>query len=429
MNGAASAEATGRLARLRASARARFDALGIPKATDEDWRQTDVSAVAPFATIIAAPATVAASELDAIPLASLLPHRAVFVNGRFDPALSRLTGLPRGVRVESLAAVLARGGDGEDQEFGEAASFENAAFVALNTALFVDGLRVTIEAGVESAIPLHVVHVAVPEASPVAVHPRTLVVAHAGARITLVESFVTSGTGPYLTNAVTELIARDRAHIEHIKIQAEGPAARHVATVTGHQALGARIVSHNASLGASLARNDIGSRLDGPGAECRLYGFYIADGAQHVDNHTWLDHAKPQCPSWEMYKGLLAGRARAVFNGRIVVRDGAQKTDAKQSNKNLILGDEAVVYTRPQLEIHANDVKCTHGATIGRLDEEALFYLRTRGIGKVEARNVMIHAFAGDVIDLIPVPAIREHLANALHERLERGLRGEEARS
>jgi Fe-S cluster assembly protein SufD len=234
-------------------------------------------------------------------------------------------------------------------------------------------------------------------------------------------------SGKYLTNAVTEIVAEQDARVTHVKIQAEGPEGWHIASVAGLQARGARIDSHNVSLGGALARNDIGSRLDGPGAECRLYGFYLVDGEQHVDNHTWLDHASPNCPSWEMYKGLLAGKSRAIFNGRIVVREGAQKTDAKQSNKNLVLGDEATVYTRPQLEIHANDVKCTHGATIGRLDDESLFYLRTRGIGKDEARNVLIRAFSDDVIDKILVGAIREILVETLHDRLARDFAGIEA--
>jgi Fe-S cluster assembly protein SufD len=418
MSRTASVEATGWLPRLRAGAQVRFDVLGIPKPTDEDWRQTNVQAVAPFAATEALPAYASSAELDAVPLAAALPCRAVLVNGRFDERLSSLSAVPRGMRVRSLAAALAEAPADIEPYFARAASAENAAFVALNTALFADGVVVTIGAGVEAPIPLHVVHVAVPGETPAAIHPRTLVIAGAGSHVTLVESFVALRDGAYLTNAVTEIVAAEDARVTHVKIQTEDPAAWHVATVAGHQARGARIVSHNVSFGAALARNDIGSRLDGPGAECRLYGLYVVDGVQHIDNHTWLDHAMPHCPSWEMYKGLLSGASRAVFNGRIVVRDGAQKTDAKQSNKNLLLGDKAMVYTRPQLEIHANDVKCTHGATIGRLDEAALFYLRTRGIGKIEARNVLIRAFADDLIDLIPVPEVREVLSGMLHARL-----------
>jgi Fe-S cluster assembly protein SufD len=427
MSRTASIEATGWLIRLRAEARARFDVLGIPKPTDEDWRHTNVQPVAPFAATAAGPAKASAAAVDALPLAAALPHRAVLVNGHYDERLSTLSGLPRGVSVRSLATALADTPSTLEPHVGRAASGENAAFVALNTALFSDGIVVTVDAGVEVAAPLHIVHVAVPGPNPTAIHPRTLVHAREGSQLTLVESFVSLQAGTYLTNSVTEIIAEASAHVTHVKIQSEGASGWHVATVAAHQARDAQFVSHNVSFGAALARHDIGSRLDGPGAECRLYGLYVVDGAQHVDNHTWLDHAMPNCPSWEMYKGLLAGAGKAVFNGRIVVREGAQKTDAKQSNKNLILGDQAVVHTRPQLEIHANDVKCTHGATIGRLDDAALFYLRTRGIGKDEARSVLIRAFAEDLIDNIPIREVREYLSDVLHVRLEGGLRGVEA--
>jgi len=427
MSRTASIEATGWLPRLRKGAQERFDALGVPKPTDEDWRHTNVEAVAAFTATHAAPSSASAGALEALPLASTLPCRAVLLNGRYDASLSTLAGLPGGMRVTSLATALVENPGAVEPYLGRAASFEDAPFVALNTALFEDGVVVTVDAGVATAIPLHIVHVATPGAEPAATHPRTLVIAGSGSRVTVVESFVALGAGEYLTNAVTEIVAGPDAHVTHVKIQSEGPEGWHVATVAGHQARGARFVSHNVSLGARLARNDIGSRLDGPGAECQLYGFYLVDGNQHVDNHTWLDHAMPNCPSWELYKGLLAGRSRAVFNGRIMVRKDAQKTDAKQSNKNLILGDEATVSTRPQLEIFANDVKCTHGATIGRLDEESLFYLRTRGIGKDEARNVLIRAFADDVIDKIPLTLVRDVIVDGLHRRLERDFRGLEA--
>jgi len=427
MSRSASVEAPVWLQNLRTEARARFDALGIPKPTDEDWRQTNVQPVAPFAATIAAMAQTSAAELDALPFASTLPHRAVLVNGRFDGGLSHLAGLPRGLRVDGLAAALAETPESIEPHLGRAATGGTAAFVALNTALFADGIVVTVEAGVDASVPLHIVHVARPGVTPSAIHPRTLVIAKDGSRVTIVESFLALGAGTYLTNAVTEVVALPDAHVAHVKIQAEGPGGWHVGSVAGHQARGARFDSHNVSLGARLARNDIGSRLDGPGAECHLYGFYLVDGEQHVDNHTWLDHAMPDCPSWQMYKGLLAGHSRAVFNGRIVVRKDAQKTDAKQSNKNLILGDDAIVSTRPQLEIFANDVKCTHGATIGRLDDESLFYLRTRGIGKDEARNVLIHAFADDVLGKIPVSLVRDVVLAGLHRRLERDLQGVEA--
>jgi Fe-S cluster assembly protein SufD len=427
MSPTAGVAATGWLPRLRQGAQERFDVLGIPRPTDEDWRHTNVQAVAAFAATLSAPSSASQATLDAFPLAVTLPCRAVLFNGRYDASLSDVTGLPAGMRVTSLAFALRTSPELLEPHLGRAAAFDNAPFVALNTALFSDGVVVTVDADVEATLPLHIVHVATPGKDPATSHPRTLVVAGSGSRVTVVESFVAFGSGEYLTNAVTEIVAGAAAHVTHVKIQSEGLDGWHVATVAGHQARGATLVSHNVSLGARVARNDIGSRLDGEGAACQLYGFYLVDGRQHVDNHTWLDHAMPHCPSWELYKGLLAGRSRAVFNGRIMVRKDAQKTDAKQSNKNLILGDEAVVSTRPQLEIFANDVKCTHGATIGRLDEESLFYLRTRGIGKDEARNVLIRAFADDVIDKIPVAAVRDVIVDGLHHRLERDFRGIEA--
>jgi Fe-S cluster assembly protein SufD len=419
MSRTASVEAADWLVRVRAAAKSRFDALGLPKPTDEDWRQTNVQPVAAFIAALAGRAALTPTALDALPLASAIPLRAVLVNGRFDETLSALASIPRGVRVRSLASALTEEADALEPHLGRIAATEKAAFVAINTASFTDGVVVTVDAGVECAVPLHIVHTSVPDAQAATVHARTLVVAARGARVTVVESFLSGGPGAYLMNAVTELVAEDNAHITHVKIQDESASAWHVATVAGHQARASSIVSHNLSFGALVTRNDIGSRLDGEGAECRLYGLYVADGAQHVDNHTWLDHAKPHCPSWEMYKGLLFGASRAVFNGRIVVREGAQKTDAKQSNKNLILGDQATAYTRPQLEIYANDVKCTHGATIGRLDDEALFYLRTRGLDKKDARNVLVRAFADDLIDNVPVLELGKFLTEALHARLE----------
>jgi Fe-S cluster assembly protein SufD len=406
------------LAPLREAARARFARVGLPKPSDEEWRQTNVLPLGAFAETVAGPASIGRSAFDALPLASAIDVRAVLVNGRLDPALSTLSALPAGVAVAGLAGAAGRMADRLAPVVGRISAREDTPFAALNTASFVDGVVVAVDAGIEVAPAIHVVHVARPEPAPRAIHPRTVVLAARRSRVTIVESFVGVGEGRYLTNAVTEIDAGDDAHVTHVKIQSETPDGWHIASISGRQGRGATIVSHNVSLGAALSRNDIGSRLDGPGAECKLYGLYIADGTQHVDNHTWLDHAQPHCPSWEMYKGLLAGRARAVFNGRIVVREGAQKTDAKQSNRNLILGDGALVYTRPQLEIYANDVKCTHGATIGRLDEESLFYLRTRGLPATEARNLLIRAFAGDLIDQIPVAGIRAVLGDALDARL-----------
>jgi Fe-S cluster assembly protein SufD len=405
---------------LRAQARARFEATGLPRPGDEDWRQTNM---APLGAIAFEPAPEAAptdETLAAYPAASAIATRMTFVNGRFVPALSTLGRLPGGVTVGTLARALLAQPEAIEPHLARVAVDSRHPFVALNTALFEDGPVVTIEAGAELAEPIHILHVTRPGGRPSAVHPRGLVLAGPGSQAVVVETFLGPDAGPTLTNAVTEIVLQANARVDHVKVQLEGASAWHVASVAARVERDARLTSHNVSFGARLARNDIGARLEGSGAHGLLHGLYLADGEQHVDNHTWLDHSAPHCPSWEMYKGVLAGKARAVFSGRIVVRDGAQRTDAKQSNKNLILSDGAVVHTRPQLEIHANDVKCTHGATIGRLDEAALFYLRARGIGALPARDLLIHAFAAEVLGVLPVPALREILLAEMDRRLDR---------
>jgi len=267
------------------------------------------------------------------------------------------------------------------------------------------------------ADPVQVVHGSTGGTRPTAAHPRLLVVAGAGSEATVVETFLGRPPARTLTNGVAELVLEESAILHHVRVVDEGEAW-HVGAVQAHQSRDSRLISHNLCLGAALTRIDLGSVLDGEGAECLLHGFYLAEGRQHVDNHTFLEHAKPHCPSRELYKGVLSGGARAVFNGRILVRPDAQKTDAKQQNRNLLLSGEATVYTRPQLEIYANDVKCTHGATIGRLDEQALFYLRARGIGKTEARALLLRAFAAEILEQIPVPALRQSLEQIVSERL-----------
>jgi Fe-S cluster assembly protein SufD len=407
---------------LRDDARAHFEASGLPRPGDEEWRQTNV---APLGAIPFEPAdtrSAADEDLAAYPVAGAIAARFTFVNGRFHPALSTPDALPAGAAFEPLSDALSARPAALERHLARVAVDPRHPFVALNTALFEDAAIVTIGPGVELDAPIHIVHLAAPGRAPRASHPRTLVLAAPGSKAVVVETFLGPDSGTTLTNAVTELVLDENAQLDHVKIQLEGGEAWHIASIAARVGRDARLASHNVSFGAKLARNDIGALLGGPGAHALLHGLVLADGDQHVDNHTWLDHAAAHCPSWEMYKAVLAGRARAVFSGRIVVREGAQRTDAKQSNKNLILSDGAVVHTRPQLEIHANDVKCTHGATIGRLDDAALFYLRARGIGADRARDLLIHAFAAEVLGPIPVPAVREILLAAMDRRLDRDL-------
>jgi len=401
------------LDRLRESALDRFETVGLPSPAEEEWRHTSVAPIAatPFARASASGGAVSMAELSALPLAELGCPRIVLVNGRHDPALSEVSGLPSGIRVESLAAVLRSRPDEIEPHLGGRASIEDRAFTALNTASFEDGAVITVAPDAVIETPVHVLHLTAVAGVAVVSHPRTLVVVGDNAQASLIECYLGHGDGAYLHNSVTEVTLGRNACLDHVHVQADGAKAFHVGAIQTHQARDSRWAHHNISLGAKLARHDVGSLLNGEGAEATLNGLYVAVGDQHVDNHTVLVHAKPHCPSHELYKGILSGRAKAVFNGRIVVRPDAQKTDARQSNKNILLTDDALVHTRPQLEIYADDVKCTHGATIGRLQEEALFYLRARGIGLAEARSILIHGFVGEIFDRVAFDPLRERLA------------------
>jgi Fe-S cluster assembly protein SufD len=252
-------------------------------------------------------------------------------------------------------------------------------------------------------------------------HPRNLIVVGTGGRATIVESYVGPGRDAYFTNAVTEIEGGPGAIVEHYKVQRESEAGFHVATVQARLDRDAGFDSYNVSLGGALTRNDINAVLDAEGVQCRLDGLYVASGRQHVDNHTCIDHARPHCGSRELYKGVLDGASRGVFDGRIIVRPDAQKTDARQVNKNLLLSEEALVDTKPQLEIEADDVKCSHGATIGQLDEDAMFYLRSRAISEEAARNLLIQAFVSEVIHRIRIEPLRAGLECLLFTRLHKG--------
>jgi Fe-S cluster assembly protein SufD len=249
-------------------------------------------------------------------------------------------------------------------------------------------------------------------------HPRVLVMMGANSQATIVETYGAARGGVYLTNALTEVVAGEDATLQHYKVQRESAASFHVGAVHVRAARDASLAFHSISLGGSLVRNDVNVVLDGEGAGCTLNGLYLSDGTRLVDNHTTIDHARPHCSSREVYKGILAGHARAVFNGKIIVRPDAQKTDAKQTNKALLLSEDAQIHTKPQLEIFANDVRCTHGAAVGQMDDEAIFYLRARGIGEPEARHVLIRAFAGEVLNLMPLEPLRARIDEELVRRL-----------
>ena len=408
---------------LRAAAMASFEESGFPTTRQEDWRHTSVAALARTAFRRAERADDGPAAEDLAPLLfgrAFDGHQIVFVDGRHAPALSSVR-TADGVQIRSLRVVL----DGQPQLvepwLDRQAGAPGRPFAALNAAFLDDGAFVSIPEGAILAEPVHVVFFSTGgRGTPVASHPRVLVRAGRASQATLIESYGGVAGRTYLTNAVSEVVLEDGAVLDHYRVQRESEAAFHVATLAVSQGRASRFTSHAVSLGAALSRTDIRQLFAGEGGECVLNGLFLGRDTQHTDTHTWVDHAHPHCVTRELYKGIVDDRARGVFVGRILVRPGAQKTDAMQTNKNLILSREALVDSLPQLEILADDVKCKHGSTTGQLDPLALFYLRSRGIGEGAARALLTYAFASDVVQRIGVEALRAGLT----EHLQRWLPG-----
>jgi Fe-S cluster assembly protein SufD len=405
------------LTTLRRGAMSRFAEQGFPTTRLEDWKYTDVARIAslPFRLATALPARVAPEVVHAASFGAA--SRLVFVNGCYLPDLSSTGALPGGVRVTSLGRVLAYEPELIEPHLARLAN-PGHGFTALNTAFIQDGAVVNLPQRAVVPEPIHLLFISQPVGEPVVSHPRILIVAGDGSQATVVETYVGSG-GTYFTNAVTEIALGANADIAHYKLQCESEQAFHVATTEARQGAGSRLRSYAVSLGGALARSDINTRLDAEGCECSLDGLYMANGTQHVDHHTSIDHRQPRCTSRELYKGVLDGKSSGVFNGKVFVRPYAQQSDAGQVNKNLLLSDDATIDTKPQLEIFANDVKCSHGATIGRLDDEALFYLRSRGIEAAAARDLLIAAFANELIGRMPAAAVRAQLQRLVWSRFQ----------
>jgi Fe-S cluster assembly protein SufD len=334
--------------------------------------------------------------------------------------MSSVRDLPQGVGLGSLADLVKRDDPLLPAQLGRHASYKTQAFVALNTAFMGDGAVVVIPPGCHLAQPIYLIYASSGGAGQLVSQPRTLIFLGAGSEAKIVESYVGVNAGTYFCNAVTELIADADSSVEHYRLQREGQAAFHVGALEADLNRGARLTAHAVTLSGSLVRNNVHVALNGEGAECVLNGLYLADDKQHVDNFTEIDHLKPHATSFELYKGILDGAAHGVFNGKIVVHKNAQKSNARQVNKNLLLSENAVVNTKPQLEIYADDVKCSHGSTIGQLDDDALFYLRSRGLGRDEARSLLSFAFAGDVVARIKIDSLRRQLDDYLVAKFRR---------
>ncbi len=407
---------------LRKAGLARFAEQGFPTINDEDWRFTNVTPITklPFKPAFEAQRNgLNPDSAGRFTFGSLPAQRFVFVNGHFLADLSSRDGFPAGVIATNLAAALRSHADLIEKHLGRLSQAEENPFAALNTAFFQDGAFIYAPKNTILEKPIHLLFISTGKEAGITSHPRNLIIAERNSRLTVMETYASTVDAPHFTNAVTELIAGEEAVIEHCKTQEEAPSAFHLAAFHAHLGRGCNLISHSIATGARLSRNNIRTSLAGEGVECVLNGLYLTKGEQLADHHMIVEHAEPHCQSHEYYNGILDGKSKGVFHGRILVRKIAQKTDAKQTNKNLLLSDNATVDTKPQLEIYADDVKCTHGATIGQLNDEAIFYLRARGIGVDTARRMLIHAFAGEIIERIRYAPAREELDKAVWDRLE----------
>jgi Fe-S cluster assembly protein SufD len=406
--------------RMREGAFVGFEGLGFPTTDEEDWKYTNVAPVA-RAAFMPAGATFELESAAVEPFVSAEARRSrlVFVDGRFSPELSSLEALPREVVAEDLGAALAGEHAGVLWEhLGRLSGEGSDAFSALNTA-FHGGAFLRVPAGVEVASPVQLLFLATPSASGAAVFPRVLVVAERDSRLDIIETYAAVGEAEYFTDAVVEVFVGEGARVTHYKVQGEGARAFHVASTRAELSRGGAYDLTTVTLGARLSRHEIEVTLGGEGAECRVDGLYIVGTGQHTDTHSLIDHRRPNCTSRQNYKGILDGSSRAVFNGRVYVHEGAHQTDAEQSNKNLLLSSEARVDTKPQLEIYNDDVKCAHGATVGQLEEEELFYLLSRGLHPDLARNLLTYGFAEEIVGNIKHESIRAQLDEAILNRLQ----------
>jgi Fe-S cluster assembly protein SufD len=400
------------LAELRRAAARAAQAQGFPTTRHEDWHYTSTAAIAEaaFPTLASASGAVTEGDLAPFTFGHAEWPTVVFVNGRFDAARSTLDRLPEGVRVLPLARALEQEPETLERVLGKIATADAQPFVALNQGLFVDGALLVVQKEMEADVPVHLLYLTDAAGARGATHPRTVIVAERHSKVTVLESHVGLGDAAYFANPVTEVDVADGATVQHVLLQRQSQRAFHVAHVEARQGRDSHFVSFSFAIGGQLARTNVYTLLGGEGCGATLNGLYLLDGSQHCDHQTRIEHAQPNTYSRELYKGILDGQSHGVFNGKVYVHPIAQKTDGKQTNNTLLLSEQAQIDTKPQLEIFADDVKCTHGATVGRLDETALFYMKSRGLTDETARKLLTYAFAADALETIELEAVRDGL-------------------
>lgn len=411
-------ERTSEFHQLRKSAINKFENLNFPTQRDEEWKYTNISSLLKHNFLPAKSKEIVSSEIINKFLFDKLEHSLlVFVNGNFSPELSKITDLPKGVEVGSISDAIKNNNPLIKKHLGKYAKDENYFFTTLSSAFIKDGAFIYVPDGKIVEDPIHIIFYTNSSDTKILSQPRNLFVAGKNSQVSIIEHYVSDEENIYLTNAVTEIFTDENAIVDHIKLQEESSKAFHIARMDVDQERSSNFSSHLISCGAEISRNDFNTRFNDEGSESMLNGLFMINGEQLFDAHTMIDHAKPHCNSHEHYKGILQDKSKGVFNGKVKVRQDAQKTNAFQENNTILLSNDAVMNTKPQLEIFADDVKCSHGATIGKLNDEAKFYLKSRGIGEESATAILIHAFASDVITSIKIPALRDYLEEIISRR------------
>ena len=417
-------DAPGWVTDLRRDAISGFGKLGFPTLRDEEWRFTNLEALrrGSFAIAENGISEVSKKTVDSYGFSGLDCLRLVFVNGRFASSLSDAGDAGDGILMKSLSEAIREDGDLVRDHLAKYADHEKDAFISLNTSYFEDGVFVYVPDGTISEKPVHVLHVATDEGRPLFINPRNLIIVGQSSAAKVIEHYVSLSQSVYFSNVVTEVVCGENANLEHYRLEFESQKAFSFSTLRVNQQKNSNITSHSILCGGAIVRNNVHPVLAGEGCNSDIYGLFISEGRQHMDNFMRVEHASPHCDSRQFYNGVLDGRSKGVFHGRILVHEGAEKTDAKQTNRNLLLSDTAQIDTKPQLEIYNDDVKCTHGATIGQMDEEALFYLCSRGIPMRKAKIIMLRAFTNETFEHMSIDSVREALESKVMDWFERRL-------